>query len=278
MGKIKKIILNIQKMSHGFYNYLFLDLDKRLMEQVKRKKRIGDIYGDINLYCANNLCVINLNGEIVNVIKKETLIEECFKLDPTIKNEIIKGMRENIEFYNSNDISENILFVLSGKKVLTTEDVFKDEINIQISSYLPELYGDIIKSFISMEKNKKNKKTKILNLIKIIKDKNLAYEIFSMENNYTKSQMLEALINTEGNIDIIKYSMIENTKYIKPLHDFILHIINLDDYVKKITLSYKFLYLTLEDKNKKEYNKSISVLKNLKYNEVLHTFLYDIDY
>lgn len=291
MDKIKKIRIDIKNMPHLFYNYLFIKLDDKLINQARRKKLIGFFSKKVDIYCANNLCIVSYDGKIIKIIKDEKLIEESLKFEIRIKDEIINGMRKNISFYKSEDFFENTLFVLSGKKILTSNDIFKDTSNLEMASYLPELYKEIIKQYISMEKSIKNKKIKILNLIKYIKNEKLAYEIFLMGDNYTKSQMLEVLINTELNIDIIKYAMIKNNKYTQPLSEFITHVVKKEnsieyeyenkvklDNVEKTILRIILLYLLMDDIDKIECKKSINELKRLRYNRNYHDFLYDLDY
>lgn len=291
MDKIKKIRIDIKNMPHLFYNYLFIKLDDKLINQARRKKLVGFFSKKVDIYCANNLCIVSYDGKIIKIIKDEKLIEESLKFEIRIKDEIINGMRKNISFYKSEDFFENTLFVLSGKKILTSNDIFKDTSNLEMASYLPELYKEIIKQYISMEKSIKNKKIKILNLIKYIKNEKLAYEIFLMGDNYTKSQMLEVLINTELNIDIIKYAMIKNNKYTQPLSEFITHVVKKEnsieyeyenkvklDNVEKTILRIILLYLLMDDIDKIECKKSINELKRLRYNRNYHDFLYDLDY
>lgn len=273
MNKIKKININIKNMKHIFYNFLFLDVEDKILKLLPEKYRLI-ITEEMSIYCANNICVIIRNNKILKIIKKKEIIDKMIDKDPILKESILKGMNEKIDFYETENIAEKIIFLLSGKKLLNTEDIFINDDNLRMASLLPEIYGEIIKESIKIIKSKKNRRNKIIETLQFIEDKKLSYEIFKIEDSYNSTEYNKILKFSKNKEDIIG-EILKDEKYgLNTIYNYIIKELNKESKFKELKLKATFFYLIKSKKIKKDI---LSEIKNkCKFNRHFTDFYYSV--
>lgn len=56
-------------------------------------------------------------NKIVKIIKTVKAVSNLFNKDAMLKKLIVKSMSEKIDFYETNNVAENIIFMISKKKI-----------------------------------------------------------------------------------------------------------------------------------------------------------------
>ena len=263
MNKIKKINLKLDGISHAFYDFLFLDVNDKISKFLHEKNKLI-IYDEISIYCANNTCVIMRQNKIVKIIKTVKAVSNLFNKDAMLKKLIVKSMSEKIDFYETNNVAENIIFMISKKKNLSPNEIFESDESLRLASLLPKKYGLTIKENINAIKNKKKKKDKIIETLRLIEDEKLEFEIFQMGEGYNSSEYFKILDVVKNKEDLIIETLKNEKSGISAVYKYTIKELRSDNnnsQIRKLKIKAIFRYLI---KSKKVSKNTIIEMNGLK--------------